>query len=355
MTTTSRVPGGGDAGRRERPHATVRAMAAPVRERPRYPSISPKAYEHPADKAATAALATIPLLERVLKRLSELRFERSFQQLLLADAVRLGERQRPDIWRAHLAAYEALDIEARPDLYVGQLPGMNALTVGSARPVVIVSPSLVKSLDADELTAVLGHEAGHVLSDHVHYATVLAILQRLLSVGMSPIGRLPLQAIVLVLLEWYRCAELSCDRAATLVVDDPQLVCRVLMGIAGGGVADLSLDAFVQQATEYAETEDLLARPGRWLTEVGRTHPFAVRRVGELTRWVAEGELDRIRAGSYVRRGQEPPAGDQLRVATEHYRQRFTEIVDRVAGGMQKLFNQISDWLRSDGGEHDER
>jgi hypothetical protein len=60
------------------------------------------------------------------------------------------------------------------------------------------------------------------------------------------------------------------------------------------------------------------------------------------------GDFDRIRSGSYVRRGQEPPVTDQLRRATEHYRERFTEIVDRVAGGTQKLFSQFSSWLRSD-------
>jgi hypothetical protein len=72
-------------------------------------------------------------------------------------------------------------------------------------------------------------------------------------------------------------------------------------------------------------------------------------------RWVREGEFDRIRSGSYIRRGEEPPVGDNFREATEHYRQRFLEIVDRVAGGAQKLFNQFSSWLRADGDEHGER
>lgn len=314
-----------------------------------YPGISPKAYEHPADRAATAALASIPLLDRILKKLSELRFERPYQQLLLANAVRAGDRQLPDLWHCHRRALAALDVPVEPALYVRQLPEMNAITVGSARPVVLVNSALVSGLGPDELTAVVAHEAGHLLSDHVHYATVLLILQRLLSSGMSPIGRLPLQAVVLILLEWYRCAELSSDRAATLVTGDPLVTCRLLMSIAGGGVAGLDLDAFLQQAAEYADTDDLLARPGRFLTEIQRTHPFAVRRVGELMRWVQEGDFDRIRAGSYLRRGQEPPATDHLREATEHYRRRFLEVAERVAGGVQRLASQFSSWLRDDG------
>ena len=35
-------------------------MTSDVTERPRLPGISARAYEHPADRAATAALASIP-------------------------------------------------------------------------------------------------------------------------------------------------------------------------------------------------------------------------------------------------------------------------------------------------------
>jgi Zn-dependent protease with chaperone function len=318
---------------------------------PRYVQISPKAYEHPADRAATAALGSIPMLDKVLKRLSELRFERAYEQLLLADAVRLSERQLPEVYSSHLSVLESLDIETRPDLYLSRLNSMNALTVGSSRPVVILNAPIVSSLAPEPLRAVLGHEAGHVLSDHVHYATVLQILQRVLTTGLAPVARLPLQAVTLVLMEWYRCAELSCDRAATLVVEDPLITCRLLMDLAGGGVPGLDLNAFIAQAEEYAETDDLLARPGRWLTELTRTHPYTVRRVAELSRWVREGDYDRIRSGNYLRRGQEPPPSDQMRAATEHYRQRFTEIVDRVAGGMQRMAESISGWLRGNGHE----
>ena len=40
------------------------------------------------------------------------------------------------------------------------------------------------------------------------------------------IAGLPLLAIKLALLEWYRAAELTCDRAATLVNRSPMTTCR---------------------------------------------------------------------------------------------------------------------------------
>src|SRR5580704_8094231 len=142
-------------------------MATPTTVLPHYPGISPKAYEHPSDRAATAALGSIPLLEKILKKISELRFERAYEQLLLANAVHLGERQLPAVWERHLECAGSIDLPVRPDLYLRQLSDMNALTVGSARPVIILNSGLVSGLPGAELTAVLAHEQGHVLSDHV--------------------------------------------------------------------------------------------------------------------------------------------------------------------------------------------
>src|SRR3954449_7421105 len=211
--------------------------------------LSPKAYEHPAARAATAALQRIPMLDTVVRKLIELGYERAFQQLLLASAVRLGEDQLPEVWRSHRAALARLDIHGVPDLYMAQMPIINAMAVGSKQPMVVLNSQTVNVLDELELRTVLAHEAGHILSDHVLYTTALMTL---LNVGVGPLMRLPffaglpLLAIQLALLEWSRAAELSCDRAATLVNQSPMTTCQTLMVVAGGGASrKLSLDAFV--------------------------------------------------------------------------------------------------------------
>ena len=67
--------------------------------------ISPKAYEHPADRAATASLQSIPYLDRVVRKLIELGYERALRQAYLGASVRLGEEQLPDLWRLQVRAY----------------------------------------------------------------------------------------------------------------------------------------------------------------------------------------------------------------------------------------------------------
>jgi hypothetical protein len=121
----------------------------------------------------------------------------------------------------------------------------------------------------------------------------------------------------------------------------------MLMRTAGGALPGMSLDAFIRQATEYEDEDDLYSRHTRFWEEIGRAHPFAVRRVGQLVKWVSEGEFDPIRAGHYVRRGQEPPASAEFDAAVKHYGDRFVAMVDRMGGGVQRVADQISAWLRA--------
>jgi hypothetical protein len=61
--------------------------------RHRLADISSKAYQHPADRAATAALQRIPKLDLVVKRLIEFQYERALRQSFLASSVKLGPKQ----------------------------------------------------------------------------------------------------------------------------------------------------------------------------------------------------------------------------------------------------------------------
>jgi Zn-dependent protease with chaperone function len=317
----------------------------------RFPQISAKTYEHPADRAATAALRSIPLLDRVIKLLSQLGLERRQRQVLLGNAVRLGSDQMVGVWELQVATATTLDIPT-PDLYITQTPLVNAMAIGSKRPVILLYSELVASYDDQEVHAVLAHEQGHVLSEHSYYTSAMYLLAAVLQGFMPPglLAGLPIRALYLALLEWHRATELSCDRASAIVLGDPLAACRMLMRLAGGPLPGLNLDAFLRQATQYVDEEDLFARHAR-LGEIYRTHPIAVRRVKELTSWVGTGALDRILAGSYVHRGEEPPTSDEFNAAVAHYRERFMGMVDRTVGGMAKLTGQIRQWLHEHGPE----
>src|SRR5680860_301679 len=94
--------------------------------------ISSRAYQHPADRAATATLASVP------------------------------------------------------DLYLTHFPLANAYAIGTERPIVVLNSELVRILDDEGQRVVLAHEAAHIQSDHVLYRTALLILMQIGSAARLP-------------------------------------------------------------------------------------------------------------------------------------------------------------------------
>lgn len=306
--------------------------------------ISSKAYEHPADRAATAALKSIPHLDTVVRKVIEYGYERALRRGVLGASVRLGEDQLPQVWQAHRRAYLTLDLQPVPELYLMQNPLANALTIGAGKPIVVVNSELVQLLDAEQLRAVFAHEAGHVLSDHVLYRTALVILLRLSSLPGIPLPLFPLKA---ALMEWFRAAELSCDRAAALVTREPVAVCRTLMTIAAGAQAsNLDLDVFMKQGQDYREKASPFDRLSRLLVDLNLTHPMSVQRVHELMKWVGEGDYDRIVGGSYATRDEPPQPRAEAGDAVAHYAERFRDSFKDLGESIGDAGNQLSDWLR---------
>jgi Zn-dependent protease with chaperone function len=319
----------------------------------RLEGISPRAFQHPADRAATAALGQIPGVNQVVRKLTEFKYERAFRQMLLANAVKIGPQQLSELWTVYERAGETLDLPDLPDLYTTYLGAPNAMAIGAGRPIVLVSSQFVEMLDPDEHWALFGHELGHVLADHVLYQTTLAILLQLQ--GVLPfLIRLPFRAVLAVLLEWYRSAELTADRASALACRDPLVTCRMLMVMAAGVPSHrLDLDAFLRQASDYEEWDSRWDRMLRVLAERRGTHPYAVRRVQQLMEWVRGGDYDRILGGHYPRRGESDLRGDADK-ASEYYVNKMWNIYRDASDSTQGLRDRIDEWLKRDAGTAEE-
>lgn len=316
--------------------------------------ISPRAFQHPADRAATAALGSIPYLDRVVRKLIELGYERALRQSYLGSSVRLSEEQLPDVWREHAIAYATLDMAEVPDLYLSQFPSPNAMAIGAQHPIVVIQSSLLGLLDPPQRRAVFAHEAAHILSDHQLYRTALEIL---LMMTRSARLALPLIPVRTALMEWGRATELSADRAAALVTRDPLVVCRTLMSLAGGAMVDqLDLDAFMRQGLDYVEKGSGLERLTRLMLDLGVTHPLPVKRTHELMAWVRSGEFDRIVGnGEYPRRGDPVDPRAEGGEAVSFYAERVRDAFKDAGESVNSAGQQLADWLRgARGGESED-
>lgn len=328
----------------------------PIRQK--LANISPKSYEHPADRAATAALQQVPILDQVLKKLIEMNLERIYRQLLLGNAVKIGPQQLPHIWESYQQVLYTLDMPEEYDLYISQTPIANAFVFGTTQPIIVLNSGLVSLLDEAQIKAVLAHEVGHILSDHVLYLTMMRLLLMVSGIGM--IG-LPAIALRLMLLEWHRAAEFTADRAATLVVRDPLVTSRTMMNLAGGSTSEnLNIDAFIKQAEEYEQWEDGYDKAMRFFSEIAVTHPFPVWRVSEILKWVKSGDFDRIIRGEFRTRDEKVDPAQEASAAASFYSRRFQDVMEEMGKGMREaggkseqglrdFGRQVSEWFRPNG------
>jgi Zn-dependent protease with chaperone function len=298
--------------------------------------IDSRSWEHPADRAALSALRKLPAFDEVLRAVFGFFGEKPVRLAFQANAVRASPTQFPRVHRLYEQAARVLDPPTEYPVFVSQTPFVNAGAYGMDKPFIIVNSATVLLMDDDELQFVLGHEIGHIMSGHVLYSTMMVLLVRLAEMGFPVVG-LAARAILFALMEWYRKAELSSDRAGALSVQDPEVGMRVMMKFAGGGsTSDTNLMEFIRQADQYRQTGDLADQVFKVLNLLGADHPFPVLRVAELRDWFERGDFDRILRGEYQRRTD----------AERPYMEDLAEAGRSYADGAREAFGSAADAAR---------
>lgn len=320
---------------------------APARARRILTEIDPATWEHPADRAALAALRRIPVFDEVLRKVFGVFGEKPVRLAFQASAVRVSERQFPEVHRRYLEVLETLDAPARYDLFVSQTPLVNAGAYGMDRPFIVLNSGTLRLLSDRELTYLLGHEVGHVLSGHVLYRTMMVLLLQLARLGFPIVG-FAARAVLLGLLEWSRKAELSADRAGLLACQDPEAALGAFLKLAGGGTEEeTDLNEFLAQAESYREDGDVADMVFKVLNLLGTTHPFHVLRTAELRDWIEAGEYDRVLRGEYRRRsGERRPYVEDLAAAARAYAEDARSVAERFENAARKLREAIAEGFR---------
>ncbi|HXV43233.1 MAG TPA: M48 family metallopeptidase, partial [Anaerolineae bacterium] len=280
-----------------------------------FPHLSPAAFQHPLDVQATANLQKVPLLAPVISAVSSSVFEKQMRLMSISSSIRLGPNQARSVYQKFEQAAAILDLPELPDLYVNSQYVINAIAFGVKKYQITLYAGLIDFLTEEELLAVIGHELGHVKCQHMLYKTMAYVLRyfgvqalySLLPAGTAILAAIPLQ---LAVLEWERKAELSCDRAALLVVQDPQVVASALAKLAGGSkkiLPDLNLDEVLQQAQEYSEaSEGLVEQLFKVNMLLLQTHPFPIVRAKEIINWADSEQYQNILAGNYAQESASP-------------------------------------------------
>ena len=248
-------------------------------------------FRHPLDLEATNALKQLPGLDLLVRNLLGPLGEQFFYLENIASSVLVSEQQLPHLHQLLLEAGKILDIEP-PQLYVRQHPVPNAYTFAmrGRQPFIVVHTSLIELLTPAEIQAVIAHELGHLKCDHGVYLTLANLM--VLAAGQLPSwGGFIAQNLQAQLMEWLRCAEFTCDRAALLATQDPKVTISLLMKLAGGSptlAPQLNAEAFLAQARAYDEIgSSQLGQLLKQAQTAGLTHPLPVLRAREIDRWAS--------------------------------------------------------------------
>ena len=255
-------------------------------------------FRHPLDLQATNTLKQLPGLDIAIRSVLGSVAEQFFYLNNIASSVLVSEKQLPDLHKLLIEACEILDLEP-PQLYIQQNPTPNAYTFAmrGKQPFVVLHTSLIEMLTPEEIQAVIAHELGHLKCEHGVYLT-MANLVVLAANMLPPWGTVLAQSLQDQMLQWVRCAEFSCDRAALLAIQDPKVVMSVLMKLAGGSptlAPQLNLDAFIEQAKAYDSVgTDSLGEILQAAQTAQLTHPVPVIRAREIERWASSVEYQSI-------------------------------------------------------------
>lgn len=303
-------------------------------------SLFAKEYEDSRDSAYLNALKLNKGFDKAAKLAIEYGIERIMSILYTGSNVRVTQKNMPYLYECVEQACRILNVETIPDVYVQENPYLNASTTGSAHPIIVLNNCVLQKLTHEELMFIIGHEVGHIKSEHLQYDligdTVLKIGKSFMDTTL--IGSLISTGLNYAFYEWERCAEFTADHAGLLVCQDLKAAITALAKLGGYPheyYNNLDAAEFLAQAQNFADFDDSIYNKAiKVCLTLEKSHPWTVLRARELMLWVQSGEYSRIikRCSSWLKNEI-----DRLTSITDKAVDRHEKIKSAADLAMRKL------------------
>lgn len=262
---------------------------------------------HPEDAKALKALKSIPALPKLMEKV----FQYGYDELAWSENVttnlRLSEKQMPEIYNRLPPICERLGIPV-PELYLQMSPIANSWTSGHKKVYIVVTLGLVKKLKEDELDAVLAHECGHILCQHVLYQTLANAIftfgDFLTDSFVGVIGNAAMKPVKQALLLWSRASELTADRVACIFSPAMTLsraLARLDM-IPKYIIEKMDFDVWASQGYDYEALRNGSAwnKIIHWMGDSDADHPYSPVRAYETMRWEKTDTCNWLRSNPFT-------------------------------------------------------
>jgi hypothetical protein len=247
---------------------------------------------HPADANALKTLKNVPGLPKLMEKV----FEYGYDELAWSDNVttnlRLSENQMPEIYNRLPPICERLGIPV-PELYVQMTPIPNAWTSGYKKVYIVLTLGLIRRVKGDELDAVIAHECGHILCQHVLYQTLANAIftfgDTMLDSFVGMIGNVAMKPIRQALVQWSKASELTADRVACIfspVTTLSRVLARLDL-IPKNIVETMDFNAWAKQGEDFEALREgtVWNKIVHWMADYDVGHPYTPVRVYEAMTW----------------------------------------------------------------------
>ncbi len=245
-------------------------------------------YEHPFDKKALQALEKTPGLGALGSFVTKHTIEKIYTVQYTGSHLKVTKESYPKIYEYLEYACQILDMPKIPDLYIEWGYEVNAATVGAENPIIVLNSGLLDMCDDDEIMFIIGHELGHIKSNHMLYHMMAKVIN--LAIDAIPGGSVIAAPLQFALYYWDRMSEFTADRAGLLCCQNKDAAMRVFMKMAGMPLKqfnDMNYQAFIKQANDFKMLdEDGMSKLIKFISIADASHPWTVMRASELLKWV---------------------------------------------------------------------
>lgn len=267
--------------------------------------LKPETYEHPFDREALKKLQKVPGVDRVTNFLLNWTYVNWHLIELQGSHFRITHESCPELYSLIKEVEETLDITDRPKIYTNWGYNINGYTTGTKdNTLMMLNSGAIDLLTENQLKYVVGHEMGHIKSNHVLYHMMAEFLPSIIS--LIPGAKILSTPIQLALFYWQRMSELTADRAGLLACQDKNATLQAIVKMAGLPLKyfdNINEDAFLAQAEEFKKMhEGFINGAMANISIMTSTHPWTVYRAAELIKWINSGEYDRILSSTKVKR-----------------------------------------------------
>ena len=251
-------------------------------------------YEHPHDRKALRTLENTPGLGAVGKYITKHTIERIYSIQYTGSNIQVTKDNYPRIYEYLEYACEILDIKKMPALYLQWGYDVNACTIGSENSLIILNSGLIDLCDDDEILFILGHECGHIKSDHMLYHMMAQIINTV--IDAVPFGTMAATPLKYALYYWSRMSEFTADRAGLLCCQNKDAAIHAFMKIAGVPVScygEMNDAAFINQAKQFKLLDyEAMNSVAKVVSIADSSHPWTVMRAAELLNWIGSSNCE---------------------------------------------------------------